>query len=108
MPVAAARPAVLTAAERQRLKKAAYGHKTPHQARVRSQIVLLATQGRSNARIAVEVGVHRLRAFEDRYNAAAQPFQRKFTAPDLDDLLVRLDRHTLTDRHQESSITLAA
>ncbi|MFF8617078.1 IS630 family transposase [Streptomyces sp. NPDC015350] len=58
MPVPAARPIALTAAERQRLKKAAYGHKTPHQARVRSQIVLLATRGRSNARIAVEVGVH--------------------------------------------------
>ncbi|MFF1414521.1 helix-turn-helix domain-containing protein [Streptomyces sp. NPDC058289] len=40
------------------MKKAAYGHKTPHQARIRSQIVLLATRGRSNARIAVEVGVH--------------------------------------------------
>ena len=58
MPVAAARPIVLTAAERQRLKKAAYGHKTPYQARVRSRIVLLATRGRSNARIAAEVGVH--------------------------------------------------
>ncbi|MFF3127369.1 IS630 family transposase [Streptomyces sp. NPDC057908] len=58
MPVPAARPITLTAAERQRLKKAAYGHKTPHQTRVRSQIVLLATRGRSNARIALEVGVH--------------------------------------------------
>ena len=35
LPVAAARPIVLTAAERHWLKKAAYGHKTPHQARVR-------------------------------------------------------------------------
>ncbi|MFD4764636.1 IS630 family transposase [Streptomyces sp. NPDC058439] len=58
MPVPAARPITLTAAERQRLKKAAYGHKTPHQTRVRSQIVLLATRGRSNAGIALEVGVH--------------------------------------------------
>ena len=58
MPVAAARPIVLTAAERQRLKKAAYGHKTSYQARVRARIVLLATRGRSNARIAAEVGVH--------------------------------------------------
>jgi transposase len=41
----------------------------------------------------------RLRAFEDRYNATAQPFQWKFTTSDLDDLLARLDRHTLTDRH---------
>jgi hypothetical protein len=50
----------------------------------------------------------RLRAFEDRYNATAQPFQWKFTTSDLDDLLARLDRHTLTDRHQESSAALAA
>ncbi|WP_457520715.1 IS630 family transposase [Streptomyces sp. TE3672] len=58
LPVATARPIVLTAAERQRLKKAAWGHKTPHQARVRARIVLLAARGRSNARIAVEAGVH--------------------------------------------------
>ncbi|MEU2129430.1 IS630 family transposase, partial [Streptomyces sp. NPDC018352] len=44
----------------------------------------------------------RLRAFENRYNATAQPFQWKFTTSDLDDLLARLDRHTL-DRHEESS-----
>ncbi|MEU1628442.1 IS630 family transposase [Streptomyces sp. NPDC020096] len=50
----------------------------------------------------------RLRAFEDRYNATAQPFQWKFTTSDVDDLLARLDRHTLTDRHQESSVALAA
>ncbi|MDW4909997.1 IS630 family transposase [Streptomyces sp. ADMS] len=49
----------------------------------------------------------RLRAFEDRYNATAQPFQRKFTTYDLDDLLARLDRHTL-DRQEESSAALAA
>ncbi len=41
----------------------------------------------------------RLRAFEDRYNATARPFQWKFTTSDLDDLLVRLDRHTAD--HQE-------
>ncbi|MEH0824219.1 MULTISPECIES: IS630 family transposase [unclassified Micromonospora] len=58
LPVAAARPIVLTAAERYRLKKAAWGHKTEHRARVRAQIVLHAARGRSNARIAVEVGVH--------------------------------------------------
>lgn len=44
----------------------------------------------------------RLGAFEDRYNATAQPFQWKFTTSDLDDLLARLDRHT-TDHHEESS-----
>jgi hypothetical protein len=35
----------------------------------------------------------RLRAFEDRYNAAARPFQWKFTTTDLDALLAGLDRH---------------
>ncbi|GAU71511.1 putative transposase [Streptomyces sp. NBRC 110611] len=50
---------------------------------------------------------NRLRAFEDRYNATAQPFQWKFTTSDLDDLLARLDRHT-ADHHEESSVTLAA
>lgn len=50
----------------------------------------------------------RLRAFEDRYNATAQPFQWKFTTSDLDDLLARLDRHTLADRQEESSVALAA
>ena len=49
----------------------------------------------------------RLRAFEDRYNATAQPFQWKFTTSDLDDLLARLDRHT-TDHPEESSATPAA
>ncbi|MFB7007559.1 MULTISPECIES: IS630 family transposase [unclassified Streptomyces] len=49
----------------------------------------------------------RLRAFEDRYNATAQPFQWKFTTSDLDDLLARLDRHT-TDHQEESSVALAA
>ncbi|MBO0914716.1 IS630 family transposase [Streptomyces laculatispora] len=45
----------------------------------------------------------RLRAFEDRYNATAQPFQWKFTTTDLDDLLARLDRHTPADRQEEPS-----
>ncbi|KQV19087.1 transposase [Kitasatospora sp. Root187] len=49
----------------------------------------------------------RLRAFEDRYNATAQPFQWKFTTSDLDDLLARLDRHT-TDHPEESSFRLTA
>ncbi|WP_241195182.1 IS630 family transposase [Streptomyces sp. ADI93-02] len=50
----------------------------------------------------------RLRAFEDHYNATAQPFQWKFTTTDLDDLLARLDRHTPADRQEESSVALAA
>ncbi|MEU9064172.1 hypothetical protein AB0D13_36340 [Streptomyces sp. NPDC048430] len=49
----------------------------------------------------VEINDDRLRAFEDRYNATAQPFQWKFTASELDDLLARLDRHT-TD-HESSA-----
>ncbi|MEV6080168.1 hypothetical protein AB0L80_34440 [Streptomyces sp. NPDC052069] len=50
----------------------------------------------------------RLRAFEDRYNTTAQPFQWRFTTSGLDDLLARLDRHTPAERHQESSVALAA
>ncbi|MFF0629981.1 IS630 family transposase [Streptomyces sp. NPDC004296] len=49
----------------------------------------------------------RLRAFEDRYNATAQPFQWKFTTSDLDNLLARLDRHT-ADHQEESSLRLTA
>ncbi|MEU2135317.1 IS630 family transposase [Streptomyces sp. NPDC018352] len=58
MPVAAACPIAPTATERRRLKKAAWGHKTPHQLRLRAQIVLHAARGRSNARIARETGLH--------------------------------------------------
>ncbi|MFD5063533.1 MULTISPECIES: IS630 family transposase [unclassified Streptomyces] len=58
MPVATARPIVLTAAERRRLKKAAYGHRTPHRDRLRAQIVLQAARGRGNAAIARETGAH--------------------------------------------------
>jgi hypothetical protein len=50
---------------------------------------------------------NRLRAFEDRYNATAQPFQWKFTHSDLDDLLARLNRHT-ADHPEESSVAPAA
>ncbi|MDX3310609.1 transposase [Streptomyces sp. ME08-AFT2] len=49
----------------------------------------------------------RLRAFEVRYNATAQPFQWKFTTSDLDDLLARLDRHT-ADHPEQSSFRPAA
>jgi len=54
-----------------------------------------------------QVEVYRVRAFEDRYNATAQPFQWRFTTTDLDDLLARLDRHT-ADHPEESSSRLAA
>ncbi|WP_326770874.1 helix-turn-helix domain-containing protein (plasmid) [Streptomyces sp. NBC_01591] len=58
MPVATARPISLTASQRHRLKKMAYGHRTPHQARVRAHVVLHAARGRSNACIARETGLH--------------------------------------------------
>jgi transposase len=48
----------LTAAERHRLKKMAYGHKTQHRARQRATVVLLAARGRGNARIAAETRLH--------------------------------------------------
>ncbi|MCG0284030.1 helix-turn-helix domain-containing protein [Streptomyces sp. PSAA01] len=69
LPVAAARPISLTASQRQRLKKMAHGHKTPHQARVRAHIVLHAARGRSNARIARETGLHldTVRTWRDRF-----------------------------------------
>ncbi|MET9694138.1 IS630 family transposase [Streptomyces sp. NPDC006514] len=50
----------------------------------------------------------RLRAFEDRYNATAQPFQWKFTTSDLGDLLAGLDRHTVDHHPEESSLRLSA
>ncbi|MEU4588058.1 IS630 family transposase [Kitasatospora aureofaciens] len=58
MPVVLARPIVPTAAERERLKKMAYGHKTEHRMRLRAQVVLRAARGRSNARIAREMSLH--------------------------------------------------
>lgn len=58
MPVALARPIAPTAAERKRLKKMAYGHKTEHRLRLRAQVVLHAARGRSNARVARETGLH--------------------------------------------------
>jgi transposase len=56
--VACARPITLTAAERTRLKKAAFGHKTPHRDRLRAQIVLLAARTLPNAQIAQHTGLH--------------------------------------------------
>lgn len=58
LPIRAAVAVVLTAAERHRLKKMAYGRKTPHQARQRAAVVLLAARGRGNARIAAETHLH--------------------------------------------------
>ncbi|MGW0563157.1 IS630 family transposase [Streptomyces sp. NPDC003016] len=58
MPLAFARPIFLTASERERLKKMAYGHKTEHRLGVRAQVVLHAARGRPNARIVRETGLH--------------------------------------------------
>ncbi|MFJ7496365.1 IS630 family transposase [Streptomyces sp. NPDC097727] len=49
----------------------------------------------------------RLRAFEDRHNATAQPFRWKFTTSDLDDLLARLDQHTAGRREESSAASTA-
>ncbi|MFH9970104.1 helix-turn-helix domain-containing protein, partial [Streptomyces mirabilis] len=58
LPGAAARPVLLRAAERARLKRMAYGHKTEYRLRMRAQVVLHAARGRSNAGIARETGLH--------------------------------------------------
>ncbi|MER7754403.1 helix-turn-helix domain-containing protein [Kitasatospora sp. NPDC097643] len=47
----------MTATERKRLKKTAYGH-SQYRLRIRAQIVLHAAAGHSNARIARETGLH--------------------------------------------------
>ena len=52
MPLPAAVPVTLTAAERKTLKKRVRGAKTPWRDRLRAQIVLAAARGRDNARIA--------------------------------------------------------
>lgn len=69
MPLAGARPVALTASERSRLKKAAWGHKTPYRDRVRAQIVLHAARPLPNARIAARIGVHEdtVRAWHGRF-----------------------------------------
>ncbi|MFJ1551156.1 IS630 family transposase [Streptomyces sp. NPDC088246] len=75
MLVAPAVPVVLTASERRRLKKTAYGHKTPYQARQRATIVLLAARGRSNTRIAAQTRMHvdTVRTWRLRFAAGGLP-----------------------------------
>ncbi|MCW2881943.1 MAG: hypothetical protein JWQ95_6043 [Sphaerisporangium sp.] len=75
MPVATACPISLTASQRQRLKKAAFGHKTPHQARIRAQVVLHAARGHSNARVARETGLHldTVRRWRSRFSHGGLP-----------------------------------
>ena len=57
MPLPAAVPVTLTAAERKTLKMRVRGAKTPWRDRLRAQIVLAAARGRDNARIAAEMGI---------------------------------------------------
>lgn len=75
MPVTPAVPVVLSACERHRLKKMAYGYKTPHRARQRATIVLLAARGRSNARIATQTRMHvdTVRTWRGRFAAGGLP-----------------------------------
>jgi transposase len=75
LPVTAACPIVLRAAERELVKKMAYGHKTEHRMRMRARVVLHAARGRSNARIARETGLHldTVRTWRDRFAQQGLP-----------------------------------
>ena len=57
MPLPAAAPVMLTAAERKTLKLRLRGAKTCWRDRLRAQIVLAAARGRANARIAADLGI---------------------------------------------------
>jgi hypothetical protein len=89
LPVAAAHPIVLTAAEEQhRLRKAAHGHSIPHRDRLPVQIVLPTARGRSNAAIARETGAHL-----DTLRTLANPLRRRHARPRYGpDVLERLSR----------------
>ena len=50
----------------------------------------------------------RLTGFEQRFNATAAPFNWKFTAADLDDLLTRIDRHERAHQPDTTPIKHAA
>ncbi|MFD8697269.1 helix-turn-helix domain-containing protein [Kitasatospora purpeofusca] len=75
MPVAPAHPILPTAADRERLKKTAYDHKTEYRLRVRAQVVLDAARGRSDAWIARETGLHlgTVRAWRGRFADGGLP-----------------------------------
>jgi hypothetical protein len=49
-----------------------------------------------------------LLAFVDRYNQTARPFNWKFTADDLTDLLRRLSEHDQQAASQQADLTQAA
>ena len=71
MPLPAAVPVMLTAAERKTLKMRVRGAKTPWRDRVRAQIVLGAARGRTNAQIAADlhVSVDMVRKWRGRFAA---------------------------------------
>jgi transposase len=71
MPAPCATPVTLAAADRHRLKKMAYGHKTPYRDRARATIVVQAARGRSNHQIAGQTGLHidTVRCWRDRFAA---------------------------------------
>jgi transposase len=71
MPLPAAVPVTLTAAERKTLKMRVRGAKTPWRDRVRAQIVLGAARGRTNAQIAADlhVSVDMVRKWRGRFAA---------------------------------------
>ena len=75
MPAARAVPVTLTASERHRLKRMAHGHKTPHQARQRATIVLLAARGLPNAQIGKNAHLHidTVRTWRGRFAAGGLP-----------------------------------
>jgi transposase len=65
----AAMPVTLTASERKTLKMRVRGAKTPYRDRARAQIVLAASRGRGNARIAADLGasVNMVRKWRGRF-----------------------------------------
>jgi transposase len=72
VPLPAAVPVTLTAAERKLLKKRVRGARTPWRDRLRAQIVLAAARGRPSARIARELGISQDTARKWRCRFAAR------------------------------------
>lgn len=82
MPVRTPCPTAPSAAERVRLKKMAYGHKTEHRLRVRAQVAPHAARGRSNACAARETGLHvdTVRRWRGRFAQAGLPGSKTVNA----------------------------
>ncbi|MGW2485606.1 helix-turn-helix domain-containing protein [Streptomyces sp. NPDC001606] len=92
MPATRAVAVALTVSGRHRLKKTAYGHKTPHQARQRATIVLLAARVCPHARMAAQTRMHvdRVRIWRGRFAAGGLPplSDRRHSGPTALDLYV--------------------